>query len=65
MIYQKIGTEFTERLASDPASLPVVLFLYWYYLPYMLAGDSEVDKWMNAVSLNGARWSNLCKPQGA
>ena len=38
------------------------LFLQWYYLPYYIAGNEELDKWTTAVTLNGARWSNLCKP---
>ena len=57
--------DFNKQLAKDPLSLPVLLFIYWYYLPYMLAGDQELDKWMSSVSLNGIKWSNLCKPQTA
>lgn len=55
MNYQKIGTEFIEQLASDPLGLPVLLFVYWYYFPYMLAGSDEVDKWVSSVSLNGMK----------
>jgi hypothetical protein len=40
----------------------VWLFLQWYYLPYSLAGNDEVDKWISSVSTNGIRWTNLCKP---
>ena len=54
--------DFNKKVAEDPLSLPVLLFIYWYYFPYYLAGNDEVDKWITSVSTNGARWSNLCKP---
>ena len=37
--------------------------IQWYFAPYKLPeimGDT--DQWVQQVSLNGARWSNLCKP---
>ena len=52
--------DFSKHWASDPFGLPVLLFIYWYYLPYMLAGSNEVDKWVSAVSLNGVKQANLC-----
>lgn len=57
--------DFTKQWASDPLSLPALMFLYWYFLPYMIAGNSDVDKWVTSVSTNGARWANLCKPKTA
>jgi hypothetical protein len=40
--------------------------LQWYYAPYKMPGlMGDADKWVQQVSLNGARWSNLCKPNVA
>ena len=37
--------------------------LNWYYLPYRMPDImSDADKWVQQVSTNGARWSNVCKP---
>lgn len=30
-----------------------------YFMPQLMG---EVEQWTSSVSLNGARWSNLCKP---
>jgi hypothetical protein len=39
-------------------------FLQMYYLPFKIpALMGETDKWVSAVSLNGIRSSNLCKPK--
>lgn len=39
------------------------LFLQLYFLPYRTPSlHNEVDQWVQQVSLNGVRWSNLCKP---
>jgi hypothetical protein len=54
--------DFTKQWAEDPLSLPALLFVYWYFTPYMIAGNSDVDEWVSSVSMNGARWANLCKP---
>jgi hypothetical protein len=54
-------TDFVDSIAG----YQVWLFLQWYYAPYKLASKGDdVDQWIKAVSLNGARWniSNLCKP---
>jgi hypothetical protein len=33
------------------------------YAPYELPAQlGEVEDWVRNVSLNGARWSNICKP---
>jgi hypothetical protein len=38
-------------------------FLQLYFLPYRTPSiHSEVDQWTQQVSMNGVRWSNLCKP---
>lgn len=41
----------------------VWMLLQWYFLPYRMPGlMGETDKWVSSVSMNGARWANLCKP---
>jgi hypothetical protein len=54
-----IKTPLTD-LIDQIAGYQVWLFLQVYYAPYKLAskGD-EVDHWVKAVSLNGARWTIL------
>jgi hypothetical protein len=38
-------------------------FLQLYFLPYRFPEyGSEVDAWISQFSLNGAKASNLCKP---
>ena len=59
----KMMADFNEQVAKDPLSLPTLLFIYWYYMPYMIAGSSEVDEWVTNVSLNGARWKKFVDPQ--
>ena len=57
MYYQKIGTEFTELLLSDPLSIPVWWMLQVkFMLPAMLIshGD-EMEKFVSSVSLNGIK----------
>lgn len=50
-------TDFIDNIAG----YQVWLFLQLYYAPYTLASKTDdVDKWISAVSLNGARWSTLC-----
>ena len=52
-------TEFIDTVAG----LQVWMFLQLYYLPYTLASKGDdVDQWIKAVSLNGSRWSTICKP---
>ena len=41
----------------------VWMLLQWYFLPYKMPSImGETDKWVSSVSMNGARWANLCKP---
>jgi hypothetical protein len=64
MAFTAIKNPLTDFIDSV-AGYQVWLFLQWYYSPYKLAGKTDdVDQWIQAVSLNGARWniSNLCKP---
>lgn len=47
-------TDFIDLVAG----YQVWLFLQWYYAPYTLASKKDdVDKWVSAVTLNGARWT--------
>ena len=59
----KLIQDFNQQAIKDPLSLPVLMFIYWYYLPYMIAGSNEVDKWTTQVSLNGARWKRWTDPK--
>jgi hypothetical protein len=44
--------------AADAKNRPINQFL-----PYRTPSiHSEVDQWVQQVSMNGVRWSNLCKP---
>ena len=40
--------------------------LWSMYAPYRMPTlMSDADQWVQQVSLNGARWANLCKPYDA
>lgn len=50
-------------MPTHPLELSAWLFLQWYYLPFRMPElMGETEKWVSSVSLNGSRWSNLCKP---
>jgi hypothetical protein len=66
--YQKIGMEFLGLPASNYMLEKMIDNWVWfmmqmYYAPYRLPDQlGDVEKWTAQVSLNGARWSNICKP---
>jgi hypothetical protein len=38
-------------------------FLQLYFLPFRMPSImGETDKWVSSVSMNGARWANMCRP---
>jgi len=52
-----------SQLPSNPIDLGTWIFLQWYFLPYRIpALMGETDKWISSVSMNGARWTTICKP---
>ena len=66
--YQKIGMAFFGPLQNNyfvdqmfDAWMWIMIKLM--YAPYGLPVQmDEVDNWIRNVSLNGARWSNICRP---
>lgn len=41
----------------------VWMFLQWCFLPYKMPSImGETDKWVSSVSMNGARWANMYRP---
>lgn len=66
--YQQIGMEhfvpvqnnyFLEQMLDNWAWIMIKLMYSPYDLPSQM---SDVEKWATDVSLNGARWSNMCNP---
>ena len=64
MHYQQLVEQHpVVKLVNAIVDYQLWLFLQLYYAPYTLASKGDdVDKWISSLSLNGARWSNLCKP---
>jgi hypothetical protein len=62
--YQKIGTEYLERLASNPLDAPVLWMLHMKFMStaIMLDMSDEFGGFLTHYSLNGIRAGNLCKP---
>ena len=66
--YQKIGMVFTEPLQNNYFVDQIFDSWMWLmvkmmYAPYELPAQlGDIEKWAADVSLNGARWSNICNP---
>ena len=66
--YQKIGMAFTEPLQNNYFVEQMLDNWAWVmiklmYSPYDLPTQlGDIEKWAANVSLNGARWSNICRP---
>ena len=66
--YHRIGTQFTEPLQNNYFINQAFDSWMWImlklaYAPYNLPDQfNDVDKWVSSVNLNGARWSNICRP---
>jgi len=67
----KVPNEFIAKYMANEIMRPITalmdyqiwLFLQWHYLPFRIPSlMGETDKWVSAVTLNGIRSSNLCKP---
>jgi len=66
--YQKIGTAYTAPLQSNYFIDQMFDSWMWImikmmYAPYGLPAQlGEVEDWARNVSLNGARWGSICRP---
>lgn len=66
--YQQIGTQFTEQFQNNYFLNEMFDSWMWVmlklvYAPYELPTQlGDVETWAKNVSLNGARWTNMCKP---
>ena len=66
--YQKIGMAFFGPLQNNYFVDQMFDSWMWImvkmmYAPYGLPAQlGEVEDWARNVSLNGARWSNICRP---
>jgi hypothetical protein len=66
--YQKIGTAYSEPLQNNYFINQIFDSWMWImikmmYAPYGVPAQlGEVEDWVRNVSLNGARWSNMCRP---
>lgn len=66
--YQKIGTEFSERLASSLYINEMFDSWMWImikmmYAPYSVLGrGEEVEEFVKQFSLNGIKSGNICRP---
>ena len=62
--YQKIGTEYLERLASNPLDAPVLLMLHMKFMStaIMLDMSDSMGAILKTYSLNGMKSYNICKP---
>ena len=66
--YQKIGMAFFEPLQNNYFADQMFDSWMWImvkmmYAPYGLPAQlGEVEDWAKNVSLNGARWTNMCNP---
>jgi hypothetical protein len=67
--YQQIGTEFLGPLQNNYFVDQMFdgwmwIMLKLMYAPYELPAQlGDVEDWVKSVSLNGARWSNMCNPK--
>ena len=62
--YQKIGTEYLERLASNPLDAPVLWMLHMKFMStaMMLDMSDSMGTILKTYSLNGIKSYNICKP---
>jgi hypothetical protein len=66
--YHRIGMAFSEPLQNNYFADQMFDAWMWIlvkmmYAPYDLPAQlGEVEDWARNVSLNGARWSNICRP---
>ena len=66
--YHKIGMALTEPLQNNYFVDQMFDGWMWImikmmYAPYGLPAQiGEAEDWARNVSLNGARWANLCRP---
>jgi hypothetical protein len=66
--YHKIGMAFFEPLQNNYFADQMFDSWMWImvkmmYAPYGLPAQlGEVEEWAKNVSLNGARWTNMCNP---
>jgi hypothetical protein len=66
--YHRIGMAFSEPLQNNYFLNEILDGWAWVmikmmYAPYDLPAQlGEVEDWVKHVSLNGARWSNICRP---
>jgi hypothetical protein len=66
--YHKIGMAFTGPLQNNYFADQIFDSWMWImvkmmYAPYDLPAQlGEVEEWARNVSLNGARWTNMCNP---
>jgi len=67
--YQKTGMALLEPLQNNYFLNEMFDNWMWImvklmYAPYGLPAQlGEVEDWVKNVSLNGARWSNICRPK--
>jgi hypothetical protein len=67
--YHKIGMAFLEPLQNNYFADQMFDAWMWIlvkmmYAPYGVPAQmGEVEDWVRNVSLNGARWSNICLPR--
>ena len=67
--YQKIGMAFFGPIQNNYFADQMFDAWMWVmvkmmYAPYGLPAQmGEVEDWVRNVSLNGARWSNICRPE--
>ena len=66
--YHQIGTQFTEQFQNNYFLNEMFDSWMWVmvkmmYAPYDLPSQlGDAEAWVKSVSLNGARWSNMCNP---
>jgi hypothetical protein len=66
--YQKTGMALLEPLQNNYFLNEMFdgwawIMIKMMYAPYGLPAQlGEVEDWVKNVSLNGARWSNICRP---
>jgi hypothetical protein len=66
--YHQIGIQFTEPLRNNYFYNEMFDSWIWImiklmYAPYELPAQlGDAERWVAQVNLNGARWSNICRP---
>ena len=66
--YHQIGIAFSEPFQNNYFLNEMLDSWAWImikmmYAPYELPAHlGDAENWVKNVSLNGARWSNLCRP---